>query len=80
MNIQVDPKHLKISPALRKKVRELQRISREVRMCLTYDELLNEGDGRGEAIRNLARRFSASESTVKRAIRHHSRPPWKKRR
>lgn len=80
MNIQVEKRLMEMSPDLRRKARELARLARDLKMCALYGELLTDGDGKSEAIRILARRFSSSESTVKRAIKNHSVPPWKKRR
>ncbi len=75
----VDPKLLVKSPLLRKKAAELERLARDVRIATVYEEMLALGERPTEAIAGLSGRFAASPSTVKRAVRKHSAPPWNRK-
>jgi hypothetical protein len=70
MIIEVREKRLLwASGALRKKIAECERLARDVKIRLVYEELKLRGEGYNESIRILGNRFDASTSTVKRAIR-----------
>lgn len=76
--IQVESRLLEASPLLRKKVEECLKIARDVKIRMVYDDMRLRGDGYNDAVRLLSRRFRASPSTVKRALRR-SCPPWERR-
>lgn len=67
--IKIDPKLLRESPELRKKIREVERLEKEAKMRVAFRYLLSEGESYGHALEAVAEFFDASRSTVKRAAR-----------
>jgi hypothetical protein len=57
------------SGALRKKVAECERLARDVKIRMVFEELRLRSEKYNEIVRILSQRFDASPSTVKRAIR-----------
>lgn len=78
--IKIDPRLLRESVALRKKVREVEKLEKEVKMRVAFRYLLSEGESYGHALEAVAEFFSASRATVKRAARGLSAVPVYERR
>lgn len=78
--IAIDEKLLPYSVELRKKLHELRKMERDVRIALVFEEKKERGERYGEIVEELSGRFQTSVSTVKRAVRNYSVPPWKRRR
>lgn len=76
---QIEARLLQSSGLLRRKVEECRKLARDVKIRVIYEELRLRGDGYNDAVRRLCRRFEASPSTVKRAIRKMA-PPWERKR
>jgi len=76
--IRVEERLLEASGELRLMVESCRRLARDVKIRLVYDEMRLRGDGYNLAVRRLCRRFQASPSTVKRAIRRRA-PPWERK-
>ena len=67
--IRVERELMRASPLLRRKVAEAALVARDVKIRLVFEQLRRRGDGYNAAVRRLSRRFDASTSTIKRAIR-----------
>lgn len=65
---------------LRRKVAECERLARDVKIRLVYEELLADGDGPNAALRKLAERFNLSRSHLKRVIRRLESPEAREKR
>ena len=67
--MNVEERLLRGFPVLRKKVAECERIIRDVKVWLVYDELRRKGESYSDAVRHLVKRFGQSPSTIKRSVR-----------
>jgi hypothetical protein len=67
--VKLEERTLRASPELRRMVSECERLARDVKIHLVYNELKSGGAGHNQSLRSLAKRFGASFSTVKRALK-----------
>lgn len=65
---------------LRRKVAECERLARDVKIRLVYEELLADGDGPNGALRKLSERFGLSRSHLKRVVRRRESPEAREKR
>lgn len=77
--IRIDPRLLRESPELRRKVREVERLEKEVKMRVAFRYLLDQGESYGHALEAVAEFYDASPATVKRAARGLGASPWRER-
>ncbi|TLN00096.1 hypothetical protein FDZ71_14845 [bacterium] len=70
--MRIEERVLRASPELRRMVARCELLARDVKVGLIYGEMTARGMGSNQAILALSKRFNASRSTMKRALKRLS--------